>query len=78
MSVTELSTPLQPSTMNVAFRHILVATDFSQPSRRALCEALLLAAENNSELTIIHVLPGDRKPAEKFSEPDPEKIAIEK
>jgi nucleotide-binding universal stress UspA family protein len=58
MTVTELNTPLKSST-NVAFRNILVATDFSEPSRRALLEALTLATENNAQLSVIHVLPPD-------------------
>ena len=58
MTVAELNTPLKSST-NVAFRNILVATDFSEPSRRALLEAATLATENNAQLSVIHVLPPD-------------------
>jgi len=61
MSVAELNIPLETSKTSVAFRHILVATDFSEPSRRALCDALLLAAENHAQLSLIHVLHPDRK-----------------
>jgi nucleotide-binding universal stress UspA family protein len=58
MTVAELNTPLKSST-DVAFRNILVATDFSEPSRRALLEALTLATENSAQLSVIHVLPPD-------------------
>jgi nucleotide-binding universal stress UspA family protein len=36
--------------------HVLFATDFSEGSMRALPYALSLAEENNSELTLMHVL----------------------
>ena len=61
MSVAELNIPLETSETSAAFRHILVATDFSEPSRRALCDALLLAEENHARLSIVHVLHVDRK-----------------
>ncbi len=60
--------------------HILVATDFSEPSRRALCDALALAAENNAQLSVIHVLQPDRKygALENPPELDLERIAAER
>jgi nucleotide-binding universal stress UspA family protein len=61
MSVAELNIPLETSETSAAFRHILVATDFSEPSRRALCDGLLLAEENHARLSIVHVLHVDRK-----------------
>ena len=54
MTVAELNTPLKSST-DVAFRNILVATDFSEPPRRALLEALTLATENRAQLSLIWV-----------------------
>ena len=79
MTVAELNTPLKSST-NVAFRNILVATDFSEPSRRALLEALTLATENNAQLSIIHVLPPERLKATFDNPPelDLERVAAEK
>src|SRR4029077_6187411 len=47
LSIAELNTPFKTSALNSGFRHILVATDFSAPSRRALCNALVLASEND-------------------------------
>lgn len=37
------------------FKRILVATDFSEPSERALEAALDLAARFDSELTLVHI-----------------------
>ncbi|MFZ0861165.1 MAG: universal stress protein [Candidatus Sulfotelmatobacter sp.] len=80
MTVAELNTPLKSSTTGVAFRNVLVATDFSEPSRRALCEGLALAAEHKAQLSIIHVLHPDRKHAAPENPPelDLERIAAEK
>ena len=39
------------------FRHILVATDFSEASRRALSDALALAAQHNAPLSVLHATP---------------------
>lgn len=80
MTVTELNTPLKTSTTSVAFRHILVATDFSEPSRRALCKGLALAAEHNAQLSVVHVLHPDRKNAALENPPELnlERIAAEK
>ena len=71
---------LKPSVSSVAFRNILVATDFSEPSRRALCEALTLAEENNAQLSVVHVLHANRKYAALDNPPelDLERIAAEK
>ncbi|MGP0019261.1 MAG: universal stress protein [Candidatus Sulfotelmatobacter sp.] len=74
MSVAELNipieTPIETKESSAGFRNILVATDFSEPSRRALCDALLLAAENHARLSIIHVLRVDRKYAALENPPD--------
>jgi nucleotide-binding universal stress UspA family protein len=81
MSVAELNipveTPLETKETSAAFRNILVATDFSEPSRRALCDALLLAAENHARLSIIHVLHGSPKHAALENPPDPDRDWIE-
>jgi nucleotide-binding universal stress UspA family protein len=61
MTVAELNPSLKTQRVSAAFRHILVATDFSKPSRRALCDALVLAAEHHAQLTLLHVLHPDRK-----------------
>jgi nucleotide-binding universal stress UspA family protein len=80
MAVAELKTPSKTSETSASFRHILVATDFSEPSRRALCDALVLAAENNAQLSVIHVLQPDFRFAalENPPELDLERIAAEK
>jgi nucleotide-binding universal stress UspA family protein len=38
------------------FHHILVATDFSESSHRALRQAMLLGAPSNTRLSLVHVL----------------------
>ena len=60
MTVAELNKQSKASKTCAAFHHILVATDFSEPSRRALCDALVLAAENDAQLSLVHVLHFDR------------------
>ena len=61
MTLADLKIPSNSATASSVFRHILVATDFSNPSRRALCDALMLATENCAKLSVIHVLQPDRK-----------------
>jgi len=80
MTVAEVNTPLKSSTTGLTFRHILVATDFSEASRRALREALALAAENDAQLSVMHVLHPDRTYAalENPPELDLERIDAEK
>jgi nucleotide-binding universal stress UspA family protein len=80
MTVAELSTPLKASQASAVFHHILVATDFSEPSRRALCDATALAGENQAQLSIIHVLHTDRRYGvlENPPEVDPGHIAAER
>ena len=80
MTVAELNAPQKTSGTSVAFRHILVATDFSEPSQRALSEALLLARENNAQLSVIHVLQPDFRFAtfENPPELDLQRVAAEK
>jgi nucleotide-binding universal stress UspA family protein len=80
MTVAELKTPLKTSKTSTAFRHILVATDFSETSRRALCDAVALAVENEAQLSLVHVLQPDRKygALENPPELDLERIAAEK
>ena len=80
MTIAELNTPMKTSRTSSAFRHILVATDFSEASRRALCDALAIATENQAQLSVIHVLHPDRKYAALDNPPelDLERIAAEK
>jgi len=62
MTVAELKAQ-NPSTggtlQHIVFRHILVATDFSEASRRALCDALALAADGDAQVSVIHVTRPD-------------------
>lgn len=53
-SKTETSAPY-----TAAFPHILIATDFSKASRRALCDAIALAGDSQAQLSVIHVLQPD-------------------
>jgi nucleotide-binding universal stress UspA family protein len=80
MTVAEVNTPLKSSTTGLTFRHILVATDFSEASGRALREALTLAMVNDAQLSVIHVLQPDRTHAALESPPelDLERIDAEK
>jgi nucleotide-binding universal stress UspA family protein len=80
MTVAELKTSSKTPNTSAAFHHILVATDFSEPSRRALCDALALAEDNNAQLSLIHVLQPDRKygALENSPELDWERIAAER
>ncbi len=75
-----LNSPTKISEAGTAFRHILVATDFSEASRRALCDALMLAADSHAQLSVVHVLNPDRKYAalEHPPELDLDRIAAEK
>jgi universal stress protein A len=58
MTVAEFKTqiPVEPQ---IAFPHVLIATDFSEASQRALCSALTLAGGTAAEFSIIHVLQPD-------------------
>src|ERR1700756_5120885 len=80
MTVAELHMPLKSTTTGVVFRNILLATDFSEPSRRALCEALALAAQHHAQLSVIHVLHPHRRRGDFENPPevDGDRIAAEK
>ncbi|HTW32629.1 MAG TPA: universal stress protein [Candidatus Sulfotelmatobacter sp.] len=57
MSVTESQTI--HSVAAPVFHNILVATDFSDASRRAVSEAVALAAENHAQVSVVHVAHND-------------------
>jgi len=63
-------TPLKATDKGKAFRHILVATDFSEASRRALIDALVLAAENHAQVSLVHVVQHDRQYAALENPPE--------
>lgn len=48
---------LNPKETGMCFHHILVATDFSEASRRALSDALALATRYEAPLSVLHVIP---------------------
>lgn len=58
----------------VSLANILVATDFSETSERALDHALSLARQYNSRLFLTHVIPVDLMMAPELSEAFREKI----
>jgi len=58
MSVAQLTIPAIPQPAEV-FHHILMATDFSEASHRALSGAIALAAQNHAHLSVVHVLRTD-------------------
>jgi len=44
---------------SIAFHHLLMATDFSEASERALEYAIAIAHRHGSTLSIVHALPGE-------------------
>ena len=62
----------------IELRHILMCTDFSDGSHRALDYALYLAAEHNCGLTLVHVLEGIPIPARRKQAAAKAKEALEK
>ena len=58
MALADVKLP-QFSQQNALFQNVLVAIDFSDPSRRALKAALALARKYGSHLTAVHVLRAD-------------------
>ena len=42
---------------SIAFKHVLMATDFSEASRRALDFAIAIARRHGSELSVVHAIP---------------------
>lgn len=58
VAIAEFTTRKNPQSIT-AFHHILVATDYSEASRRALAAGLSLAAANNAQLSVIHVAHSD-------------------
>lgn len=66
MTVAELKTPKA----HAVFRHVLVATDFSEPSHRALCDAVALSTDNGAQLSVVHVLQPDLKYATLENPPE--------
>jgi len=71
MSSAELvrDVPTQAS----VFHHILLATDFSPASERALMEALILAKENDAQISVVHVLHTDWR----YEMLDPPELVLE-
>jgi len=61
MTVAELQTSSTALKTEVIFGHILVATDFSDASWRALGIALALGAEYDSRVLVVHVMQPDRQ-----------------
>jgi nucleotide-binding universal stress UspA family protein len=55
---------------HVVFRHILVATDVSEASRRALCGALTLATDSDTQVSVIHVMRPDWRYASLENPPE--------
>ncbi|WP_373652694.1 universal stress protein [Schlesneria sp. DSM 10557] len=52
---------------HVAYRHILVATDFSPPAEAALKQAVWLSQKTGAKITLAHCLPNIRKLLESAS-----------
>jgi nucleotide-binding universal stress UspA family protein len=46
---------------SVAFKQVLMATDFSDPSQRALAFAVAIARQYGSELSVVHAVPPERR-----------------
>lgn len=58
MSVAQIASPAIPTAEGV-FHHLLMATDFSEASQRALAGAVTVAAQNHAHLSVVHVLQTD-------------------
>lgn len=58
MSLAEASIAEIPSKAGL-FHHILVATDFSKASERAFAEAMVIATENDAQISLVHVVNAD-------------------
>lgn len=58
MSVAQVTSPAVP-TAEAVFHHLLMATDFSEASRRALAGAMTIAAQNHAHLSVVHVMHTD-------------------
>ena len=55
-----MSTTAQiPSQKSIAFKHVLMATDFSEASRRALHFAIAIARRHGSMLSVMHAIPAE-------------------
>jgi nucleotide-binding universal stress UspA family protein len=48
---------IQPQNQSVGFKQVLIATDFSDASRRALAYAIAIARRYGSALSIVHAIP---------------------
>jgi nucleotide-binding universal stress UspA family protein len=48
---------IQPQNQSVGFKQVLIATDFSDASRRALAYAIAIARRYSSALSIVHAIP---------------------
>ena len=58
MSIAQMTSPTVPQVAGV-FHHLLMATDFSEPSQRALAGAMVLAGQNHAHLSVVHVMHTD-------------------
>jgi universal stress protein A len=47
--------------INMAFKHLLVPTDFSEPANNALRYAIEEAVLHHAKVTLLHVLPADTR-----------------
>ncbi|MGA7399139.1 MAG: universal stress protein [Candidatus Sulfotelmatobacter sp.] len=55
-----MSTTAQiPSQKSIAFKHVLMATDFSEASQRALRFAIAIARRHGSMLSVMHAIPAE-------------------
>src|SRR5512132_2577576 len=53
--------PVRNGGSTMAFRHVLVPTDFSEPANNALCYAMEEAAVHRAKVTLLHVQPSDAR-----------------
>lgn len=54
---------LEPAKQRLTFKHILMATDFSEASARALTISATIAGRHGSELLLVHAIPSAPKGA---------------
>jgi nucleotide-binding universal stress UspA family protein len=74
------ATQIPVQKQNVGFKRVLVATDFSPPSQRALAYATAIARRYKSELYLAHAIPPEPRepiPLERVPELDRSRIEAE-
>ncbi len=54
-------TQMRDQKQSIGFKHVLIATDFSDASERALSYAIAIAHRYSSTLSVMHAIPPERR-----------------